>query len=212
MNQYAKIGAIAGAMVLVGVLLTIGLRKASDAPLTVAAAPTEASMATPSSDIAAQSPIVAATSASADVTAAPWETGPRTASAASASASVVGNHALPTPPPTPTSSSAQLRAAIEQMDRQMTQNETQAQALLRQLDTAQATGKLPPGMNAEAARNNIRIAIRAQQLGRELVNVSQQPDTPGRQQRMTEISSELIALREGLRYDVNQPVAAKTTP
>lgn len=94
----------------------------------------------------------------------------------------------------------------------MTQNEAQAQALLRQLDTAQATGSLPPGMNAEAARNNIHIALKAQQLGRELMAITQQPDAPNRQQRMNQISTELIALREGLRYDVTVPVAAKASP
>lgn len=204
MNPYVKNGAIACSMVLVGVLLTMGLRKTSDAPL---AAPSAAT-ATASENVTLPAPAVAEIAPLATVTAAPWETGPHARTAAPPSAA---GTRMPPPSP-PTSPNAQLRTAMEQMDRQMTQNEVQAQALLRQLDTAQATGNLPPGMNPEAARSNIRIAIRAQQLGRELVSVSQQSDTPARQQRMAQISNELITLREGLRYDVNQPIAAKTTP
>lgn len=206
MNPYVKIGAIAGSMVLVGVLLTVGLRKTSNAPLAAPAA--TAATATASDSAPPPTATAAEITPSATATAAPWETGPHARTTAPAPAAAIR---MPPPSP-PTSSNAQLRTAMEQMDRQMTQNEVQAQALLRQLDTAQATGNLPPGMNPEAARSNIRIAIRAQQLGRELVSVSQQPDTPGRQQRMAQISNELITLRESLRYDVNQPIAAKTTP
>ena len=197
MNAHLKIVVGAGAAILIGAALVLALRKGEPA-----APPAPA----PAAVVDAAPAPAAPTPPPADATPAPWETGPamRTAAAPATAAMRV--------PPPPTSPDAQMRTAIAQMERQMAQNEAQAHAMLRQLNTAQATGSLPPGMNVEAARTNIQIALKAQQLGREMVALSQQPDSPARQQRMNQISTELIALREGLRYDVNTPAAAKAAP
>lgn len=132
--------------------------------------------------------------AAANSDALPWEMPGGAVAAASASRSTLAS--TPVLPGTP------VPLTIAQMDQQIALREEQAAALLKQLDLAQAQGTLPPGVNADAARTNLRVALKAQRLGRELIHLTQQPATEERQQRMNLITAEMTALQHELRQDV----------
>lgn len=107
-------------------------------------------------------------------------------------------------------SRAELDQAIVQIREKVAQNDRAADDLLRQLDTMQATGTLPPGINAEALRNNLLVAKRSQSLAGELAGLANAPATEATRKRMDAIVGELQVLQKQLRYDVNS--AAAPTP
>lgn len=88
------------------------------------------------------------------------------------------------------------------MDQQIAMQEEQAAAILQQLDLAQSRGSLPADLNPEAVRTNLRVALKAQKLGRELIVLTRQPGTPERQRRIAQITAEMTGLQRELRKDV----------
>ena len=96
----------------------------------------------------------------------------------------------------------ELAQAMAQIREKAEQNDRAADEMLRQLDAAQANGKLPPNINAAALRNNLLIAKRSQALARELGELVSAPDGASTQQRMNAIIAELTRLKGQLRYDV----------
>lgn len=198
MKSEAKIAIGAAAVVLIGVGLIVGLRTQVET-----SSPLESSAAPIIDAAAAEAPQATQTDL------APWESGPTGAAAAAGTSP--GGFPATMPPRLPTADAA-TTVAIAQMKRQMEQNEVQAQMVLRQLDTAQATGSLPAHINIEAARQNIHIALKAQQLGRDLVELTQQARTPERQQKITELTNQLAGLRDQLRLDMHTTSAANASP
>ena len=125
---------------------------------------------------------------------APWETAQDDATSTSARTST----SLP-PASLP---KAHAALSIAQMDQQIAMQEAQATAILQQLDLAEAQGTLPPDLNPEAVRTNLKVALKAQKLGRELIALTQQPGTPERQRRIAQITAEMTTLQHELRKDV----------
>lgn len=125
---------------------------------------------------------------------APWESAQEDVSSTSARTST----SLP-PASLP---KAHAALSIAQMDQQIAMQEAQATAILQQLDLAEAQGTLPPDLNPEAVRTNLKVALKAQKLGRELIALTQQPGTPERQRRIAQITAEMTALQHELRKDV----------
>lgn len=110
---------------------------------------------------------------------------------------------------------AELAQAMVQIREKAAQNDRAANELLRQLDAMQASGKLPPNINADALRNNLLIAKRTQELAREMGELVAAPAGADTQQRMNVIVAELQQLKGQLRYDVNvgaAPVPAAALP
>lgn len=202
MKSSAKIALAAGAAVLAGVLLIAGLRRQAADPVP-AVQPAPVATETAPMELQPQAP--------ADSAPAPWQSGDP-AQAGAPAAATANPPAFPSRPAMP-AAGAQL--SLQQMDQQLAQNEAQAQALLRQLDMAAATGSLPANVNIEAARTNIQVALKAQRLGREMAMLIQQPDSPQRQSRMARINGELNTLRNQLRYDISNtasPAPAQAAP
>ncbi|WP_433852389.1 hypothetical protein [Stenotrophomonas nitritireducens] len=106
---------------------------------------------------------------------------------------------------------AELAQALLQIREKAAQNDRAANELLRQLDAMQASGKLPPNINAEALRNNLLIAKRTQELAREMGDLVAAPAGTDTQPRMNAIIAELQQLKSQLRYDVNLEAAAVST-
>lgn len=192
MTPAAKIALGAGATALVGVLLIAGLRGQAPAPVPMQRPTAEA--------VPSELPPPAAT----DTATAPWQS----TGSAQASMPPPGVGTAPTFPARPTKPNPAAQLSLQQMDQQLAQNEAQAQALLRQLDMAAATGSLPTNVNIEAARANIQIALQAQRLGREMAMLIQQTDSPQRQARISQVSDELTRLRAQLRYDISNAATA----
>ncbi|KRG44934.1 hypothetical protein ARC78_03750 [Stenotrophomonas pictorum JCM 9942] len=197
MKPAAKIVLGAGALALVGVLLVAGLQRQPSA----AVAPAQSAVETVSSGLP---PAATAT----QDTVAPWQS----SGAAQTATPDTGIATAPAFPRRPAKPAAATQLSLQQMDQQLAQNEAQAQALLRQLDTAAATGSLPANVNIEAARANIQIALQAQRLGREMAMLIQQPDSPQRQARISQVSDELGRLRAQLRYDISSAASAAPAP
>ena len=195
----------AGGLVAAGVLLVLLLRGGAEDTASTGTVPPTDSVAT-----ATPAPVVAAPSADAGQTP-PWLSGsPGNGTAAAATA------ARPSPyfggrQPT----QAELDQALVQIREKTLQNDRAAEELLRQLDTLQATGKLPPDLNAEALRTNLLVAKRSQNLARELAELVNAPANDATRKRMDAIVSELQQLQKQLRYDVHQtgaPAAAVLPP
>lgn len=197
MKSSAKIALGTGAVVVIGIVLVAGLRRQAAEPVPATQPAVEA-----------VADGLAPAAATAETTPAPWQN----AGAAQADLPTAGTATRPTFPTRPAKPAAAAQLSLQQMDQQLAQNEAQAQALLRQLDTAAATGSLPANINIEAARANIQIALKAQRLGREMALLIQQPDSSQRQARIVEVSDELTRLRAQLRYDISNATTAVPAP
>lgn len=196
MKQAAKPLLWAGALVGVGILLLVLLKwRGAEAP-----APAAAPETTLAAQPAAQATVPAAQDA--DNQPPPWMQGAMqpqgTAAAAASAVPAFGNRAP---------SRAELNQALERIREKSLQNERAADAMLQQLDTLQASGKLPPGINADALRDNLKIARRTQVLSRELGELINAPAGTETKTRMDAIVAELQQLQKQLRYDVGGPAA-----
>lgn len=132
---------------------------------------------------------------------APWEQaqpapGPGNANAAGGLAGAIGM------PQQAATSPAATRAQLATIREQSQRNIAMVDGLLRELDALETSGKAEPGMQLDALRDNLTIARRAQVLALELADSTQQPDSPSRRQRTSEIVAELQQLQGRLRYDM----------
>lgn len=200
MNQAAKPLLWVAALVGVGILLLALLKwRGAEAPAP-APAPETAQAVQP------QAPAMAPAAQDAGNQTLPWMQGATqpqgTAAAAAASAVPAFGNTVPT--------RAELNSALERIREKSLQNERAADAMLQQLDALQSTGKLPPGINADALRTNLKVAKRTQVLSRELGELINAPPGTDTKARMDAIVAELQQLQKQLRYDVGTaaPVAA----
>jgi hypothetical protein len=185
-----------GAIVLAGVLLITFVRGGGGriAPSAAPAAQTPASATAPAGNTTASNPATDTP---------PWmANAPGGVQAPGASSRALANGARHLPGP------AEAARAVAQVRAQAERNERAADELLRQIDSMQASGQVPPGVNVQALRNNLMVAKRAQALAREMAELTQQAGGPARDQRVEEITQELQQLQTQLRYDVGGPAGA----
>ena len=190
---------LAGAAIVAGLVLVFALRTGTERtePATSAPAPAAAAATT------AHTPAAPAATVPTDTP--PWLGGGSGGSQkAGAPAATRALSAISAPAP----SAAEQARTVATLREQAVRNERTADELLRQIDTMQATGQTPPGVNLEALRSNLLVTKRAQVLARELAELTQQPQGADRQQRILAITSELQQLQGQLRYDVGTPTAA----
>ncbi len=201
MKPFAKPLLWAGGLVAIGVLVVVLLQRnpsVDDTPQ-----PPVASSATVSAQAATTAPTAAA-----QESAPPWmnNAGGTAASAVAAQSTQQATPYFNGRQP----SREELNRALVQIRERAVQNDRAADELLRQLDTLQAAGKLPPNINAPALRANILVAKRSQALARELGDLMAVEQNEGTRQRMNAIIGELQQLQKQLRYDVNTGATAPT--
>lgn len=144
----------------------------------------------------------AAVATMADESLPPWMSPTRGTAAATA----VSRQQLAPTGPQPTR--AELVQALAHIRSKAEQNDRAANELLRQIDTLEASGKLPANLDAQALRTNLYIAKRSQALTRELAELAvAEPGTETRP-RMDAIVAELQQLQKQLRYDVSAGLLA----
>ncbi|KAF1698653.1 hypothetical protein CSC62_03625 [Pseudoxanthomonas jiangsuensis] len=187
-----------GAIVLAGVLLIALVRGTTEPDAAGAAqAPATTADAVPASSPPQPAAAAAATDTPPWMAAAP--AGAQGPNAAARTGQAAGQ---------PAPDAATVAQAVVQVREQAARNERNADELLRQIDAMKASGQAPPGVNLDALRNNLLVSKRAQALAREVAELTQKPETAGREQRIQDIPRELQQLQSQLRYDVGGPGAA----
>lgn len=102
--------------------------------------------------------------------------------------------------------------AVARIRAQAATNERALDALIAQIDTLKSSGQVQPGVDIDALRANLVVARKAQALAQEMAELTQQPNTPARQQQLNAITSQLQQLQSQLRYDVSTPDGIPSQP
>lgn len=103
---------------------------------------------------------------------------------------------------------AQRQALLAQLRERNLQQAEMSQRLLAELDRRQAANQLPPGVNVQAMRENLRIGQQLQQLSMQIQTLATQPDGPQRREALRAKLAELQQLQQRVRLDVMAPVAS----
>ena len=113
---------------------------------------------------------------------------------------------------------AARRSALSEAQSRLAADRTEADAAHESANAALM--ELPPGDETEARLASVRgeieghrriaaqVRAEAQALAREVAELTQKPETAGREQRIQDITRELQQLQSQLRYDVGGPGAA----